>query len=370
MTANRITKDVRTKLKKESWCYLLENKQPKITINDVAEHAGVSVATVSRVFNHKGIVRGETFQTVMAAVNELGYQKAILAFGSTAKDSNLSNKDLLLFNIPSLSNPFYSEIVKGAKAASTLHQCDLLINQDHINSGNLASYISMLSRVGAKGLITLNHLSSDVVQSLSDSVPLVQCCEYEEGTPVSTVGIDDLISSKNVMDYIFSLGRRRIGFINGPIEYKYSRLRLEGYLTAMKNANIEVNPNWIVQLPDINSDMAFSSAAKLLSMPNAPDAFFAVSDVCAAAVIRAASHNHLRVPEDIIVIGFDNIAISSITTPSITTVNQPKFQLGYLSCELLCETIKNPKSEIQHMLLNTELIIRESTATSPLNYEK
>ncbi|WP_343247510.1 LacI family DNA-binding transcriptional regulator [Diplocloster hominis] len=337
-------------------------KRQKATITDVANHAGVSVATVSRVFNHKGIVNEDTYRQVMESAQALNYQKSSAAPAPIPADSRRSEKDLLIINIPSLSNPFYNEIVKGAKAAAELHDYDLLLNQGHINEGNLSSIMHMLSRVNAKGIITLNHLTAEVVQTLSASFPLVQCCEFEEYSPVSTVGIDDLLSSKNAMDYILSTGHRKIALVNGPIEYKYARHRREGYLKALENAGIEVNPDWIIQLPEINADMAFSSVAKLLTMPNPPDAFFAVSDLCAAAVIRATKHTNFRVPEDIIVVGFDNVDISSITMPSITTVNQPKFQLGYISCELMHEKLTNPSAETKHMVLNTELIIRESTA--------
>lgn len=337
----------------------MNSRQPKATITDVAEYAGVSVATVSRVFNHKGIVKEETYRLVMDAAKALDYQKipAPEALGGAVGPSN----DLLIVNLPSLSNPFYHEIVKGAKSAAALHHYDMLVNQGHINPGNLSSLIHMLKRVGAKGIITLNHMTAEAASLLSASIPMVQCCEFEEDPPAATVGIDDFSSTKNVMDYILSTGHRKVGFVNGPLEYKYARCRRDGYLKGLEDAGIEVNPAWMVQLPEINADMAFSSVAKLLSMPNPPDAFFAVSDLCAAAVIRAAQHNGFSVPDDIIVVGFDNVEISSITTPSITTVNQPKFQLGYIACEMMHEKLTNPCAEAKHMLLNTELIVREST---------
>lgn len=335
----------------------------KSTINDVAREAGVSVATVSRVFNHKGIVRGDTYNHVIEAAEKLNYQGNRLIMKSSSQDTGkYKNSNLLIINIPSISNPFYSQIVKGAQAAAIRYQCDILVSQGSINDYNVDAFTAMLQRVNAKGLIVLNNLSSSVTKALSAFIPVVKCCEYEDDDTVSSVGIDDLASTKSVMEYILSTGRKKIAFVNGPLEYKYARHRREGYLKAMNEAGIQINPNWVIQLPDISADMAFSSVAKLLSLPNPPDAFFTVSDVFAIAVVRAAQYNHYVIPDDIIVVGFDNIDISSMTTPSITTVNQPKFQLGFLSCELLVEKITNTRAEVQHMLLNTELIIRESTA--------
>lgn len=336
----------------------------KATIGDVAKKAGVSVATVSRVFNHKGIVGQDTYERVIKSAEELNYQN-----GRYQKNADLLpelNKvtadDLLIINLPSISNPFYSEIVKGVQAASIRYQCDILISQADINESNINSYISMLRRVSAKGLIVLNHLPPALTKILSNIIPMVKCCEYEEEDCVSSVSINDLASAKNVMKYILSIGRRNIAFINGPLKYKYARQRRDGYLSALNEAGIGINPNWVIHLPDISADMAFSSVASLLSLPNPPDAFFTSSDIFAAAVVRAAQFNNYRVPDDIIVVGFDNIDISSITTPSITTINQPKFQLGFLACEMLLEQITNPQAEIQHMMLSTELIIRESTS--------
>jgi LacI family repressor for deo operon, udp, cdd, tsx, nupC, and nupG len=339
----------------------------KATIIEVAERAGVSVATVSRVFNHKGIVSQETCDRVIEAAEALNYQGNRFFRNSfiTGNEKHATN-DLIIINVPSISNPFYSKIVKGVQAAAVRYHCDTLISQGSIDESNVNTFIAMLQRVNAKGLIALNYLSASVTKTISSSIPVVKCCEYEENDIVSSVGIDDLLSTKSVMDYILSTGRSRIAFINGPLEYKYARQRRQGYFNAMNEAGININPNWVIQLPDISADMAFSSVAKLLSLPNPPDAFFTVSDVFAAAVVRAAQFNHYRIPEDIIVVGFDNIDISSITTPSITTVNQPKFQLGFLSCELLFERIANSRADVQHMLLNTELIIREST-TLPIN---
>lgn len=133
------------------------------------------------------------------------------------------------------------------------------------------------------------------------------------------------------------MGEKKISIINGPIEFNYARIRLAAYKSIMASANIDYPSNWIIQLPELNHDLAFTSIVQVLSSPNPPDCFFAISDNLAAAAIKAVQYCNLKVPSDVLVIGFDNTNISQLSTPSITTIKQPCSQLGYLASELLIE---------------------------------
>jgi LacI family repressor for deo operon, udp, cdd, tsx, nupC, and nupG len=175
------------------------------------------------------------------------------------------------------------------------------------------------------------------------------------------VTIDDVSAARNAVEYLISLGRKRIAFINGPLEYKYAQDRLKGYLQALEQASIKKDPEIIIQLQEISYDMAVSAAFQLLNSDQRPDAFFASSDVYAAAAIKAVRRSDLEVPKDIAILGFDNIELSTMCTPSITTVNQPKFQLGLLSCEMLIKRISGEQIPISSMYMDTELIVRETT---------
>ena len=212
------------------------------------------------------------------------------------------------------------------------------------------------------GAIILNALERKYFDFLYKTIPFVQCCEYVENQDlVSYTSIDDVQAAKKVMDYILSTGHKKIGFLMGPERYKYARHRKMGYVQTLETAGIPINPAWIIQLSDLDFGIAVSSIHQLMSQPSHPDAIFAVSDVLAAAAIRGCKSVGLSVPKDVAVTGFDNVEISQATSPSITTINQPKYQLGYMACELLIEKLKNPDSPPKQVLLNTELIIREST---------
>ena len=125
-------------------------------------------------------------------------------------------------------------------------------------------------------------------------------------------------------------------------------------MNALRNAEVMIPKQWIVQLPEVSYEMAYAAVCRLLNSDSRPNAFFTISDVFAAAVIRAAKRFHLHVPRDILVVGFDNIELSSMTSP-------PKFQMGYTACEMLLELIEDPQEEMKSLLLDTELVIREST---------
>ena len=171
----------------------------------------------------------------------------------------------------------------------------------------------------------------------------------------------EFITPELATEYLLSNGGSKIALINGPGNFKYARRRQEGFMNALRNAEVMIPKQWIVQLPEVSYEMAYAAVCRLLNSDSRPNAFFTISDVFAAAVIRAAKRFHLHVPRDILVVGFDNIELSSMTSPSITTVNQPKFQMGYTACEMLLELMEDPHGEMKSLLLDTELVIREST---------
>ncbi len=325
----------------------------------IARESGVSIATISRILNNYPHVKDETRKKVINAMDALGYNTNEIIIKSKS-----INNGLIIFNVPSLKNPFYSQIVNGARVAANRHGYHILINESDINLENFNNLLNILKKFNVAGLIVLNYLSLELLDKFNSTVPLVQCCEYNEDSDISYVGIDDISASKMVMEYILSNNRRKIALINGPMHYKYARHRLNGYLNVLKNTNIPVENNWIVSLPEINYDMAVSACSYLLNLFNRPDAIFAISDVFAAAAIKASSNIGLRVPQDILVVGFDNVDISIMTSPTITTVNQPKFQLGFMACELLIEKISDPNTPLRKILLDVELIIRESSMFS------
>lgn len=333
-------------------------RRKEVTISDIAKEAHVSLATVSRVLNQSDTVKENTRSKVMTVAHKLGYETKPSAVSSSTKNGN----GLIVINLPSLSNPFYDEIIKGARTSVVRHGYALLINESHINYSTVDYFLSMLKQYNVSGLITLNHIEEPICQMLADSIKLVQCSEYTEGAHLPYVSIDNTAAAKAAVEHLISTGHRRIALLNGSLNYIYAQHRLSGYLSALEEAGIPIENNYIINLPDINPELALSATLQLLSLPSTPDAIFSVSDSFCAPILRACQLSGFRVPRDIAIVGFDNLEITRHLMPSITTVNQPKTQLGFLAAEMLFEQLANPKTPVRSTLLNTELIVRESSA--------
>ena len=328
----------------------------KIKISDIAEKAGVSLATVSRVINNKGYVKESTFNQVVNAAQTLGYKMPV--FPALPEKENR----LLLFCCPSIGNYFYNEVIEGAKSSAQRLGYQFLIYEGHINRSSLPTILEIIRQAKILGIVTVNHVEKDVLLMLEEEVPVIQCCEYNESLDRSYVSIDDVKASCEVIEYLYSLGKRRIALINGPSQYKYASHRFKGYMMGLEKVGIPYDKQLVVNLSDVNSRLAVPAARQLINSDHRPDAIFAVSDIFACAALKAAHLSDYRVPEDISVVGFDNLDITSLAIPSITTINQPKFQMGFSACELLTERIQNPAAPIKQVILDTEMVVRESTS--------
>ena len=333
-------------------------KKNKIRIADIATTAGVSNATVSRVLNGQNIVNAKTYEKVISAMNALGYHHSI-SINTLSNKSTLN--DLIILTLPSINNPFYNSVVRGVQSAAQRYGYYTLLYSTDLDGENLNRFISLIKDNNVAGVITLNNLTPAALAKISAATTVVQCCEFCEESDCSYVSIDDYQATKTALQHFLDRGRRKIAFINGPMRFKYARHRQRGYLDFIREHNLEFREDWIVQLSDINFDIALASITQLLSKDDRPDAVFAVSDIFASAAIKVAKKIDLLVPQDLMIIGFDNVDISLMSEPPITTVNQPKMQLGYMACEVLVERISAPDAPGKHILLDTELIVRDST---------
>lgn len=337
----------------------------KVTVAKIAKYTGVSSATVSRVLNHRELVRPDTVELVQNAIKTLGYtpNRPVLPEAP-------ASKGVIVFNIPGTENPFYHEIISGANTAVSAHGYYLLVSYCQIDSGTIENFCAMLKRVNACGVILSSLLPLNFLNRIDSVASVVQCCEYNKEAKYPFVAVDDFAAAKAATEYLIAAGRNKIGLINGPLSFKFARERRDGYLSALESAGLSVPSGWVVNLPEIDFDMAFSAICQILNNETIPNAFFTVSDVYAAAVIRSARRYSLNVPNDIMVIGFDNINISTMMCPSITTVNMPRQQLGFSAARMLLEIIDHPDMASKSLFLDTELIVRESTASVGIPYTR
>ncbi|MEE0664679.1 MAG: LacI family DNA-binding transcriptional regulator [Collinsella bouchesdurhonensis] len=327
----------------------------KITIAHVAEHAKVSSATVSRVLRHPELVNPSTVARVRKSLSELGYS------GIAGQPAAGTSRRTIVVNIPWLDNPFYGEIMRGVRVSAEAHGLEMLISwgsPDNVES--CKRFCSMLQNCGAAGVIILCPLSSESLERISSTVPTVQCCEYNPETNIPFVSIDDREAARTAVEHLVSCGCKKLSIVCGPQVYKYARGRKEGFLEVIRMHDLVERPSWMLQIPNNNFGLAYSAICHMLESPNRPDGVFACSDTYAAAVIRAAKKCGLEVPRDLMVVGFDNTDTATMTTPALTTISQPRYDMGFSACNLLIERMDGSDSA-SSMLLETELVVREST---------
>lgn len=328
----------------------------RVTIKDVADKAGVSIATVSRIINHKDAVTPDTRQRVLDTMELLNFIPRSIP---TITDSN--NK-VILMCIPDFINPFNAQIIRGVQKVAHFHKYDVLFLQADDFYTSAGDYINIIKNNAIAGVLMFSPVpNSALIDELNSRCPMVMCSDYYDGYSQSFVGIDDISAAKSAVNYLISTGCHKIGLINSFHNNKYARHREKGFCEALTEAGLPINQDWIAHISSISYQSALSKATHILSLEDRPDAFFATSDVYAVGVINAAKKMGLVVPEDLSVIGFDNVEISIMTDPQITTIEQPSYQIGYQSCELLIDKIMYPETSDKHIILDTELIVRQST---------
>lgn len=332
-------------------------KKKNATIAEIAKASGTSSATVSRVLNHPELVNEKTLQTVHSAMEQLDY-----FFHPAAAEPE--QEKLILINISEPANMFYSDIVKGISASASYHNYHVVLCHEALNNDLTVHYIlGQLRKYRISGLILCVPTKPEYCRLLSEQLPVVQCAEFSSDSH-SYVGIDNCKATNAALNHIYSLGCRKTLFVNGPLEYRYARERQEAFVTFMEKVGIPSSQYRITNIPRIDYDMAYASISQVFSSDDRPDSIFAASDVFAVAASKVAANYNVKVPNELVIVGFDNInLLSAVATPSITSVSQPRFQMGYTAGDILFESIaaKEQSGAPKHIILNTELIIRESS---------
>jgi len=327
------------------------------TIQDVAKKAGVSVATVSRVINNSPSVTEATYKKVMQAIEELDYKPNLLG-----RNLRRTETRMILVLLPTISNPFYSKIVKGIEKVARENGYNILLCNTDSKIDIERDYLKLLKNRLSEGAIFMAPvIERDELSELSRKYPIVQCCEYKEEAHVSYVTIDNFSAAYKAVQYLIGLGHKRIGMISCKNNYISTIQRKEGYKKALEDGGLVFSED-LIKFGNYGFKSGIRAAKQFLSKKdNVPTAVFTISDSMAIGAIRCFKENGLKVPEDISVIGFDDITYASMYDPMLTTVSQPQVELGCEAMELLLAQIRGDINEPKSIFLDYELIIREST---------
>jgi len=329
----------------------------KVTIVDVAAEAGVSFGTVSRVINNDVHVKKETRARVIDAMQRLGFvanrQARSLAGGK-------SNSIGLL--VPDLGTGYIGEIIRGIDAELSLSGFDLILYTTHRTASKEASYVANLAQGMVDGLLlVLPRNPADYIGTLTRlNFPFVLIDHQGTGRECPAVGATNWQGAYNATESLVKLGHTRIGFITGSMDLGCAVDRLEGYRSALKTSHVDAGDELTYE-GDFTQPDGYAGACALLDSKNPPTAIFASNDVMAMGAMDAVRSRGLRVPEDISIVGFDDIPQAALVHPALTTVRQPLEQMGRVAAQMLVDMLKDPEKEINRVELPTELIARGST---------
>ncbi len=331
----------------------MRKKKRTVTIQDVAKTAGVSVSTVSRVLNGKVDVASDTQDRILSVIDDLGYTTNL-----AARSMRSQKKNLVGLIMPDIAYPFAVEVMKGVNRAIAESEFDLLVytTGDVRKSGRASheqKYVSLLTNSISDGVI----LVAPVAGEFSIDAPIVSIDPLASNPNYPAVHATNFQGAMDAMEYLLGLGHRRIGYISGRAELESSNRRLKGYREALEKAGIPIDEKLIVS-GDYTTETGVSGARELISLDDPPSAIFASNDQMAMGVFQVAEELGMRIPDDLSVIGFDNITESKYM--GLTTVDQFISEMGYVATQMLIRIINGVPLDDQTYKMQTQLVVRTS----------
>jgi LacI family transcriptional regulator len=338
---------------------------PSLTLEDIARQTGVSRSTVSRVINNQPNVSEKVRKKVLNAIQKTGFHPHAAARALASQHS--STIGLILPHSVSFffTDPYYAFITKGIAQACNQHDYTLAL----FLVGSKDDEKSIFPRVSRKGLLdgvlvqSGHHGDQEIIGRMIDAqMPVVVLGRPFRSDNVTYVDIDNIYASYQAVNHLIRLGRKRIGTIYGPAASTVGLDRKEGYRKALSENGIQVDKSLMVE-GDFTEASGYLAMQQLVSAK--PDAIFAASDAMAIGAIRAVREMGLRVPEDIAFVGFDDLPTATISNVQLTTVRQPVVQFGIRAVEALLDQIENDDKQPHRIIMDTELIIRETCGATP-----
>lgn len=336
-----------------------ERATGRATITDVARVAGVSVATVSKVVNGRYGVAAATAERVLGVVADLGYESSLVARSLRRRQTNVIGVLVAEFE------PFSTELLKGISAAmdgtgyELLAYCGDAGHSDHVGWERRS-----LSRLAGTLIDGVVIVTPTLALPVHEGVPIVAIDPHTGPTGPATVDSDNLGGARTATEHLIGLGHTRIGYLGGRSDLESARLRELGFFEAMEAAGLKPDPSLVLE-GGYRPDRSDRPTHDLLERPDRPTAVFAANDLSAIHVIQVAQELGLRVPEDLSVIGFDNIPEAAASNPPLTTIAQSLHEMGAEALRMVIAMLESGTTAGKHTRLPTRLVERASTAPPP-----
>lgn len=329
-----------------------------MNLEEIARLTGVSRSTVSRVINNDQHVRPATRQRVLQVIEQVNYHPNVAARSLAAGRTHVLGLVIPMLVSTLFADPYFAQLIQGVTAACNQQDYSVMLWLAEPEYERRTIHKIMGNGL-IDGVIVASTLTDDpLIETLQAAAfPFVLIGRYPHNHPISYVDVENQQGAYEAVRHLLNLGRRRIATIAGPRNMIAGLDRYNGYLAALRDQSIPADPCLIVE-SDFTEEGGYTAMQQLL--PYRPDAVFVASDTMAQGALRAAREHGRRVPQDIALVGFDDMPLAAHTTPPLTTVRQPTQRTGVLAAERLIDLLQNPDTPPRHHILNTELIIRQS----------
>ena len=322
------------------------------TINEVARLSGSSVATVSRVINSSGPVAPETKKRILDAIEALGYNP-----NEAARNLRTNKSNIIIVILQSITNTFFSKVIRGIEETGRKHGYNVVLCPTGGNEDSERTYLKMIDSRQADGVIFMDSaLRAKELREFGKSHPAVFCSEHVSDTNIPYISIDNAGAAYEMTKYLLSQGHKNIALVSERTTTS-AMLREKGY----KKAVTEAGQNPYIYYGNYSFNSGYDAAKEIISSGNNITAVFAISDIMALGVCRAFEDAGIDVPGKTVVSGFDNIFFSRVFKPELTTVAQPRYQLGENAMLTLIDSIKHRNKNISNIIMEHTLIKRNST---------
>lgn len=329
----------------------------KVTIKNVAEKAGVSIATVSRVINNSQQVSEQVRSRVLEVIDEMGFKPNPVARSLVMKKSRLIG-----VIVPDMSSYFFGEIMNGIEEITRTYQYDIIVCNTRGNHELEIRYLDLFQGKQVEGVIFMSwKLENDVVEHIRNmEIPVVMVNRNTSKLTVPSVSIDNYKAAYELTHYLLKKGHTKIALIRNSIDIDAFGLeQYKGYKQALIENGIEVNKNY-VRYGDFSIENSYRIVKNFVKENDIPTAIFATSDVMAIGAINALKDCGYDVPDDVSVAGFNDIRLASIYRPKLTVIHQPLFNIGTVAVKMIIDRIKGEETGENIVILPHSLIERES----------
>lgn len=322
------------------------------TIRDVAKLANVSVATVSRVLNNTGYVGENTRQRVEEAIEQLNYVPS-----DVARSLFRGKSKMIALFVPDIMNPYFPELARAVEDVSNKHEYTFVLCNTDDNLEKELAYLNALRQKSIDGIIIVSStITEEHIENID--IPII-ALDRKIKSSFTSVTVNNREGAKKAVQHLKEIGCKRIAHIQGPENVANANERMKGYLEEVEQEK------WFsseyIRPGNYEFDQAFHSTKELLTNHPEIDGIFVANDFMGVGVLKAADTLGIKVPEDLSVIAFDGISLGETTTPSLTTMAQPIYEIGKRASEMLFEKIENPDQTIDSVQLKVSLVERQST---------